>query len=584
MSAAAVARHQRPIGPNYKWVALSNTTLGVVMSSMNSSILLIALPAIFRGLNINPLEPAETSYLLWMLLGYGVITAVCLVTLGRLSDIWGRVRLYNLGFVIFTVASILLFLTPSSGNAGALEIIIFRLVQGIGGGFLTANSAAILTDAFPSNQRGFALGLNMVAALAGSLVGLLLGGVLAAVAPWRTIFLVSIPFGVVGTVWGYLMLREQGVRRTSTRLDLGGNLLLAGGLVALLVAITYGIMPYGGSNMGWANPLVILGLIGGPVLLLLFVYVETKVEEPLFHLDLFRIRGFAIGNIAQLLFALAFGGLQFMIIIWLQGVWLPLHGYNYEDTPLWSAIYMIPLLGGFMIFGLLGGWLSDRFSVRGLTGGGMLVLTGGFLLLMLFPANFSYLPFAIVLFVIGSAFGVFASPNSAAVMNALPREFRGVGSGMRSTFQSAGSPLSMAVFFSIVVLVLSTKLPSAMRTDLVNAGVPRQPAEQAAQVPPTGALFAAFLGYNPMETLLPKDVLDSLPPANHDKIVGKQFFPEMISTPLVDSLRAVFGFSAVLAFLAAIASFARGARFVHEETEVVAGPPPLAAPGGLAGR
>jgi MFS family permease len=238
-----------------------------------------------------------------------------------------------------------------------------------------------------------------------------------------------------------------------------------------------------------------------------------------------------------------------------------------------------------MLFGLFGGWLSDRFSVRGLTGGGMLVLTGGFLLLMLFPANFSYTPFAVVLFVIGSAFGVFASPNSAAVMNALPREFRGVGSGMRSTFQSAGSPLSMAVFFSIVVFVLASQLPPAMRTDLTGAGVPEQPAEQAATVPPTGALFAAFLGYNPMETLLPKDVLNDLPPAEHEEIVGKQFFPELISTPLVDALRAVFAFSALLAFLAAIASFGRGARFIHEDSEVVAvAEPVLSQPGSAGGR
>jgi hypothetical protein len=328
-------------------------------------------------------------------------------------------------------------------------------------------------------------------------------------------------------------------------------------------------MPYGGSNMGWGNPLVILGLIGGPVLLVLFVFAELRVAEPLFHLELFRIRGFAVGNFAQLLFALAFGGLQFMIIIWLQGVWLPLHGYAFEDTPLWSAIYMIPLLGGFMLFGLLGGWMSDRFSVRALTGGGMLVLTVGFLLLMLFPANFAYPPFAAVLFLIGSAFGVFSAPNAAAIMNALPRQFRGVGSGMRSTFQSAGSPLSLAVFFSIVVLVLASQLPSTMRNGLAEEGVPQQPAAQAADLPPTGALFAAFLGYNPMETILPPDVLHNLPPAQHQEVVGKTFFPNMISTPLVDSLRTVFGFSAALAFLAAIASFARGGRYIADELEPV---------------
>lgn len=570
MSDIAAPRHLRPVGSNYKWIALSNTTLGVLMSAMNSSILLISLPAIFRGLNINPLAPSESGYLLWMLLGYMVVTATLLVTLGRLSDVFGRVRLYNLGFAIFTIASILLFLTPSSGNTGAMEIIIVRLIQGVGGGLLTANSSAILTDAFPADERGFALGLNMVAALAGSLVGLLVGGVLATI-NWRLIFLVSVSFGVAGTIWAYLMLREQGHRRAGAGLDIPGNLCLAGGLIALLAALTYGIMPYGGSNMGWSNPWVIAGLIAGPLLLILFVFVEQHVAQPLFHLDLFKIRGFAIGNIAQLLFALAYGGLQFMIIIWLQGVWLPLHGYNFEDTPLWSAIYMIPMLGGFIICGLIGGWLADRISIRALTTGSMLALTGGFLLLMLFNANFSYFPFAVVLFIIGCAFGLFSAPNTTAVMNALPREYRGVGSGMRSTFQAAGSPLSLSIFFGILVLVLSQQLPAAMDRDLVSHGVPPAMASETSNLPPTGALFAAFLGINPMESILPQDAVANLAPADRETILGTQFFPELMSVPLVKALRAVFAVSAGLALLAAITSFFRGGRFVYDEA--VASPP-----------
>jgi MFS family permease len=564
MAEPITPRHLRPVGPKYKWIALSNTTLGVLMSAMNGSILLISLPAIFRGLKIDPLAPAESGYLLWMLLGYMVVTATMLVTLGRLSDIFGRVRLYNLGFLVFTVASILLFLTPFSGNTGALFIIIVRLVQGIGGGLLTANSSAILTDAFPPNERGFALGMNMVAALAGSLAGLLIGGALATV-NWRVVFLVSVPFGIIGTIWAFMMLREQSTRRTSRGMDVIGNLCLAGGLVALLAALTYGIMPYGGSNMGWANPWVIAGLIFGPLLLVAFVFVERRVAQPLFHLDLFKIRGFAIGNIAQLLFALAYGGLQFMIIIWLQGVWLPLHGYDFEDTPLWSAIYMIPMLAGFTICGLIGGWLADRISIRALTTGSMAALAVGFLLLMLFPANFRYLPFAIVLFIIGCAFGLFSAPNTTAVMNALPPEYRGVGSGMRSTFQAAGSPLSLSIFFGILVLVLSQQLPGVMQRDLVKHDVPQATAAETSNLPPTGALFAAFLGINPMESILPKQTVDALPQADRETVLGKQFFPDLISEPLVKALRAVFAVSAVLALLAAIASFFRGGRFVYEE-------------------
>lgn len=562
----AQSRSTRPAGDNYKWIALSNTTLGVLMAAMNSSILLISLPAIFRGLNVNPLDPAESGYLLWMMLGYMVITATLLVTLGRLSDMWGRVRLYNIGFVIFTVGSILLFLTPSSGNAGAIEMIVFRLVQGVGGGFLIANSAAILTDAFPVRERGMALGLNMVAVLAGSLVGLIVGGLLST-AWWRAVFLVSVPIGIFGTIWAYKMLREQGTIRSARRIDILGNVCLGAGLVVFLAAMTYGIMPYGTSSTGWGNPLVIAGLVIGLALLVAFMSVENHTDEPLFDMHLFKIRAFAMGCAAQLLSALAYGGFQFALIVWLQGIWLPLHGYQFEDTPLWSAVYIMPLLAGFMVFGLAGGWLSDRIGPRGLSTGGMVVLTLGFLALTLFPADFDYLPFAVVLFVIGAAFGVFTSPNTAAIMNALPKDQRGVGSGMRSTFQNVGSPLSMALFFSIIIVVLGSGLPSAIHNGLAGQGVPAQAAANAASLPPTGALFASFLGYNPMATLLPPTVLSALAPQARDTILGTHFFPSVIGGPFISSLHTVFFFAAALTLLAAVCSFLRGERFVYEEQE-----------------
>jgi MFS family permease len=565
-TATRTPRHTRPTGPNYKWVALTNTTLGVLMGAMNSSILLISLPAIFKGLNVNPLEPAETTYLLWILMGYMVITATLLVTIGRLSDIWGRVRIYNAGFAIFTVASVLLYIMPGdgSGNTGALEIIILRLIQGIGGGCLIANSTAIITDAFPSKQRGLALGLNMVAALSGSLIGLLVGGVLATLG-WRLVFLVSVPFGIIGTVWAYMSLREQAAKRMAKGIDLLGNLCLGGGLVIFLVAMTYGIMPYGGESTGWTNPWVIAGLVIGLGLIVLFIFVENRVKEPLFNLHLFQIRSFATGCAAQFLSALAYGGLQFMLIIWLQGVWLPIHGYNYEDTPLWSAIYMIPLLVGFMIFGVLGGYLSDKLGVRALTTGGMIGLALGFIFLTLFPADFSYLPFAVVLFIIGASFGSFSAPNTAAIMNSLPTEYRGVGSGMRATFQNAGSPLSMGVFFTIIVVGLSATLPAAIQNGLTQGGVPTATASAASHLPPTGALFAAFLGYNPMESLVPGSVLHTLAPATQTHLLGTQFFPNLISTPFMDALKLVFYFSAALCLVAALCSYLRGNRYVYDE-------------------
>jgi MFS family permease len=566
VTALRTPRHARPTGPNYKWVALTNTTLGVLMGAMNSSILLISLPAIFKGLNVNPLESSETTYLLWILMGYMVITATLLVTIGRLSDMWGRVRIYNAGFAIFTIASILLFIMPGegSGNTGALEIIVLRLIQGIGGGCLIANSTAIITDAFPSKQRGLALGLNMVAALSGSLIGLLVGGVLAAI-NWQLVFLVSVPFGFIGTVWAYMSLREQASRRQTKGIDLLGNLCLGGGLVIFLVAMTYGIMPYGTESTGWTNPWVIAGLIIGLGLLVLFIYVENHTKDPLFNLHLFKIRSFAVGCAAQFLSALAYGGLQFMLIIWLQGVWLPIHGYAYEDTPLWSAIYMLPLLIGFMIFGVLGGYLSDRLGVRALTTGGMLGLALGFVMLTLFPADFSYIPFALVLFIIGASFGSFSAPNTAAIMNSLPTEYRGVGSGMRATFQNAGSPLSMGVFFTIVVVGLSSTLPLAIRNGLIQGGVPATAATAASHLPPTGALFAAFLGYNPMAQLVPTSVLQTLAPATQTHLLGTDFFPGLISSPFMDALRLVFYFSAALCIIAAVCSYLRGKRYVYDE-------------------
>lgn len=562
--AASADRTTGSDNDRYKWVALSNTMLGVLMATMNSSIVLISLPAIFRGLNVYPLDPAEGSYLLWMLLGYMVVTATLLVTIGRLSDMWGRVRIYNLGFVIFTVGSILLFATPLSGNHGALWMIICRLIQGVGGGCLIANSTAILTDAFPPRERGFAIGLNMVATLGGSLVGLLLGGVLAIVW-WRAVFLVSVPFGIVGTIWSYRSLHEQAGKAVKAHVDIIGNLCFGLGLTIFLVAITYGIMPYGTSSTGWGNPRVIAGMVVGIVLLLAFVFVEQRIKDPLFNLKLFKIRPFAAGCAAQITSALAYGGLQFVIIVWLQGVWLPMHGISFEDTPLWAAIAMIPMMAGFMIFGAMGGWLSDRLGQRGLTTGGMLVLAASFVALAYFPADFSYIPFGIVLFVIGAAFGSFSAPNATAIMNSLPAAERGVGSGMRSTAQGIGSPLSLAFFFSMIVIVLAEKLPNTILHGLLEQGVPHQTAVATSQIPGTGALFAAFLGYNPMETLLPTSVLNQLSDTARQTVLGNHFFPSLLSAPFMSSLKVVFLISAALCVLAAIFSYLRGPRFVYEE-------------------
>ena len=556
------ARKDRPVGPAYKWIALSNTTMGVLMASIDTSIVLISLPAIFNGIHVNPLAAGETGYFLWLLLGYMVVTATLLVTFGRISDMFGRVRLYNLGFLIFAIGSILLWLTPGTGNTGALELIIFRLIQGVGSGFLFANSTAIITDAFPSNQRGLAMGINQIAAILGSVIGLILGGILSYF-NWRLVFLVSVPVGIVGTIWAYLMLRETATIRSHQKIDWPGNITFAVGLTVLLLGITYGIEPYGGSPMGWGNPLVIAMLTGGVVLLAAFVWIELHVEDPMFRLELFRTRMFAAGNASSFLASMARGGLQFMLIIWLQGIWLPLHGYDYAVAPLWAGIYLLPLLAGFILLGPVSGWLSDRFGARFFSTTGMAIQAVGFILMTILPANFSYVWFALILFMMGVGQGMFSAPNTSSVMNSLPPDQRGAGSGMRSTFQNAASLASMGIFFSIVTAGLAAALPQSLSSGLIGAGVPGAVAYQISHLPPTSALFAAFLGYNPMATLLPANVLHALPSVNQAHLLGRSFFPNLISPPFLLGLHNAFYLSAVICLIAAMASLLRGKRYIH---------------------
>jgi MFS family permease len=550
------AHHDR-----YKWVALSNTTLGILMAVINQSIVIIALPAIFRGIHLNPLIPSNTSYLLWMLLGFMVVMAVLVVSLGRVGDMFGRVRMYNLGFAIFTVGSILLSVTWLEGSAGAMWMIVMRVVQGIGAAFLMANSSAILTDAFPAEERGLALGINMVAAIAGSFIGLVLGGVLAPVA-WRLVFLVSVPFGLFGTVWAYLKLEDRGIR-SPAKIDWWGNITFGLGLIAVLVGITYGILPYGGHNMGWTAPGVIGALVIGIVLLAGFVVIERRVPAPMFRLDLFKIRAFSGGSVATFLAALSRGGLMFMLILWLQGIWLPLHGYSFQDTPLWAGIYMLPLSVGFLVAGPISGRLADHFGARPFATGGMIASAIGFLLLIALPINFTYWQFGLVIFLIGAAMGLFAAPNLTGIMNSLPPDQRGSGAGMAATFQNSASVLSIGVFFSLIIVGLSSTLPAVLFHGLASHGVPHAAAASVSKLPPVGSLFASFLGYNPIGTLL-APTLPHLPHATAAYLTGHKFFPSLVSNPFATGIHTVFYFAAGCCVVAAVASWLRGGKYYYE--------------------
>jgi MFS family permease len=549
--------------PRYKWIVLSNTTLGVLMATINMSILLIGLPDIFRGVRVDPLAPGNTSLLLWLIMGYMVVTAVLVVSFGRLGDMFGRVRMYNAGFAVFTFFSVMLAVTWMHGTAGVLWLVFMRIFQGVGGAMLMANSNAIITDAFPVDQRGLGLGLNQVAGIAGSFLGLIIGGLLAPV-EWHLVFLVSVPIGLFGTVWAYLKLHDTGETRHG-EVDWWGNLTFGIGLIAVLVGITYGIQPYGTHTMGWTNPWVVAALIGGLVVLGIFCVIETKVREPMFHIELFKNRAFTAGNLASLLGGLGRGGLMFILIIWLQGIWLPRHGYSFASTPLWAGIYMLPLTLGFLVAGPVSGWLSDRFGARAFATGGMLVAAGSFVWLLVLPVNFGYWPFALALLTNGLGMGLFTAPNGAGIMNSLPPYQRGVGAGMSTTFQNSAMVLSIGIFFSLMITGLSRSLPHTLMTGLTAHGVPADAAAKVAELPPVGVLFSSLLGYNPVQTLLGPHVLAQLPASNVHYLTGRSFFPSLISGPFSDGLGVAFAFAITACVIAALASALRGGKYVHTE-------------------
>lgn len=553
------------LSPNYKWMALSNTTVGVLLATIDSSIMLIAMPDVFRGIRLNPLEPGNSFYLLWMILGFLIVSSVLVVSLGRFGDIFGRVRMYNLGFVVFTAASLILAIDPFTGVAGATWLIVFRIVQGVGAAFLIANSAAILTDAFPTNQRGLALGINNVAGISGSFIGLVIGGILGPI-DWRLIFLVSVPFGLFGTLWSYLKLREIGERHRAT-IDWAGNLTFAVGLILLMIGITGGIQPAGGHAMGWTSPAVLGELAAGVLALAAFVFVETRVSAPMFRLHLFAIRPFTFGTLSTFLSAIGRGGLMFMLIIWLQGIWLPLHGYDFQQTPLWAGIAMLPLSVGFLLAGPVSGILSDRFGARYFATGGMVGAALSFLLLLLLPVDFTYWLFAPILLLNGLSMGAFASPNRAAVMNSLPPRDRGAGGGMNATFQNSAQVLSIGIFFTLMIIGLSATLSTTLVQGLESHGLPASVAVAVGHQPPVSILFAAFLGYNPIESLVGAHALGLVSAADRATLTGHSFFSDLISAPFHAGLHEAFIFAALMCLVAAAASWWRGGRYVHEGEE-----------------
>ena len=550
-------------GLDYKWVVMINVIMSGLMSSINGSITLISLPAIFNGIHIDPLNSFQ--YLLWILMGYGLVTATLMLGFGRLSDIYGRVKLFKIGFLIFTVGSILLYLTPGTGDIGAIEIIAFRIIQAIGAAFLMANGSALLTDAFPVSERGKALGINMVAFMSGQFIGLLLGGILA-IYDWRFVFLVSVPFGLLGTIWSFLKLKEISYRDPNTKIDIVGNIVFVASITSILLGITYGLMPYGNDAMGWHNPWVIASMIIGFALLAVFPFIENRSENPMFRMDLFKIKMFSYANIAGFLNAMGRGGMMFMLIILLQGIWLPLHGYSYESTPFWAGVYMLPLTLGVVVMGPISGMLSDKYGPRWIATMGMVISATAFLVLAALPYDFSYLEFGAAIFLMGVGQGMFSSPNTASIMNSVSPKDRGVASGMITTVIMTAFTASMAMFFTIVIVGITQKFPGAMTSSLASIGAV-QLAPVLSSIPPTGALFSAFLGFNPVSTILsalPTQFVSSIPQGTLTVLTGTTWFPQTLAEAFMPALRMSFYIGAAFCAIGAVLSGLRGANYVHK--------------------
>lgn len=437
----------------YKWRVLTNTTVATLMAALDTNIVLIALPTIGRQLP----DTSATS-LLWILLGYSLVTAVVLLNFGRLSDMFGRVRLYVLGFAIFTVGSLLCGFSQNGP-----ELVAFRMVQAIGAGFLFSNSAAIITDAFPPNERGRALGINQVSIVIGSVMGLVLGGIITTTIGWQWIFFVNVPIGAVATVRAHYDLRELHTPQREQPIDWRGNIVFAAGLGLLLVALTFGALGE------WTVPEAVAGLSGGLILILAFIVLERRVRFPMLDLSLFRNREFTETGTATFLNALARGAFIFVMVFYLQGPPAYL-------SPLTAGLFLIPVSASLAVMGPLSGMLSDRYGRRWFTITGLLLSGGAFVWLTAIP---SAAPFALLLgpfILLGAGMGLFAAPNRAAMMNAVPPERRGVASGVGTTLMNTGATIGLG----LTLAIMSTALPlSALESILVGSQTSSGPNEAA---------------------------------------------------------------------------------------------------------
>ncbi len=410
----------------YKWVALTVTTVGSLMSSLDTTIVVIGLPAILNDLH------ATIVHGIWVITGYQLMLTVLLVLLGRLSDMYGRVRLYNIGFVIFTLGSLLAGL-----SANGTQLVVFRFLQGSGAAMLSANSAAIITDAFPLEELGTALGTNMMAFNVGAVVGYTLGGLMITFLGWRSIFFINVPVGIFGTVWAYKRLKEVGVRAARQRFDYLGSILYCAGLSVILLAMTIG------DPTSLRNILI---LAFGIAVFALVVFIERRQKFPTLDLRLFRIRVFAAGNLASFLNSVAFSCGPFLRSLYLQLIL----GY----TAFQAGVALIPMEIIVFILSPISGRLSDKVGGRVLSTVGLAMNAFALFWFSRLDQHSSYAAVLVSLLMFGFGRALFISPNTSSVMSAVPAEKRGVANGMRMTLNMTGGVLSVPLSLLLMTLVM----------------------------------------------------------------------------------------------------------------------------------
>jgi len=430
---------RRPSTVSYKWMVLSNTTFGQLMSGLDANIIIVALPVIGRELpGVSALD------LIWVVIGYQLVISSVLVNFGRLGDIFGRVRLYRFGFVFFTIGSALCSLSQSGQ-----QLVAFRFVQGGGAALLTANATAIITDTFPANERGRALGTNQVAVASGSVLGLVVGGVLTSTIGWRSIFWVNVPIGVIAIVWSQFHLKEIGRISRGQEIDLPGNVTFLVALTTILAGATF----YALNVIG--EQLFAILLIVSLVFFALFVYVERNVRDPMLSLELFRRASFTLGNSSVFLNTLARGTILLVLTFYLQGP-------SMKFDPLLAGLFITPNAASIVLLGPLSGWLSDRHGPRLFTTLGSVLSGIGCLMLAQLGPTASFPEIAVPLVLNGAGIGMFSSPNRASVMNAVPTEQRGVASGAYMTSMYVGNTLSRGLAFLMMGLVLPASILQAI--------------------------------------------------------------------------------------------------------------------------